>query len=152
MVSSTAVLPWSAPLHRSLDYLFVAYAFMFSISIFQVVQDNRTAKLKEEIFASFLSHCRWPIWFTFISYWFTFIFDCQLSRKILKGTLSVAPQIEGSKHWMVYPPINGSILPLKSSRDFTQDELPDPCLEVILEPGMVWYDMVRYGMLWFGMV
>ena len=52
-------------------------------------------------------------------------------------------QLEGEKHWKVYPPFPGSknVLPRCSSRDFTEMEMKNhkPIIDVILKPGDVLY-------------
>ena len=49
-------------------------------------------------------------------------------------------QLEGKKTWRVYPPRSEEeMLPRYSSPNFAQDEIGEPVLEVILEPGDVLY-------------
>lgn len=49
-------------------------------------------------------------------------------------------QVEGKKHWRVYKPTDeNSILPRESSRNFKQDEIGEPCLDVVLEAGDMLY-------------
>lgn len=51
-------------------------------------------------------------------------------------------QLEGYKHWLVYPPMNKEeTLPRQSSRDFTEDEMKDiePIIDVELGPGDMLY-------------
>lgn len=51
-------------------------------------------------------------------------------------------QLEGYKHWLVYPPMNKEEnLPRQSSRDFTEDEMKDiePIIDVELGPGDMLY-------------
>lgn len=49
-------------------------------------------------------------------------------------------QIEGKKRWRLYKPRNRSeMLPRESSRNFTQEEIGEPCMDVILEPGDMLY-------------
>lgn len=51
-------------------------------------------------------------------------------------------QLEGYKHWLVYPPFNKvETLPRQSSRDFTESEMKDidPIIDVELGPGDVLY-------------
>lgn len=45
-------------------------------------------------------------------------------------------QVDGEKHWRVYKPRSGfETLPRTSSRNFHQDEIGEPILDVILRPG-----------------
>uniref|UniRef100_A0A1B6GDQ5 Bifunctional lysine-specific demethylase and histidyl-hydroxylase n=1 Tax=Cuerna arida TaxID=1464854 RepID=A0A1B6GDQ5_9HEMI len=49
-------------------------------------------------------------------------------------------QIEGKKHWKVYPPRNEQeTLPRFSSPNFSQEEIGEPILDVTLEPGDLLY-------------
>ena len=49
-------------------------------------------------------------------------------------------QLEGKKRWRVYPPRSeDEMLPRYSSPNFTQDEIGEPVLEVVLEPGDMLY-------------
>eukprot|EP00559_Dactyliosolen_fragilissimus_P001220 CAMPEP_0184865520 /NCGR_PEP_ID=MMETSP0580-20130426/18360_1 /TAXON_ID=1118495 /ORGANISM="Dactyliosolen fragilissimus" /LENGTH=721 /DNA_ID=CAMNT_0027364757 /DNA_START=115 /DNA_END=2280 /DNA_ORIENTATION=+ len=51
-------------------------------------------------------------------------------------------QLEGSKHWRVYPPMSmAETLPRESSRDFTEDEIREikPVIDVELGPGDILY-------------
>ncbi len=51
-------------------------------------------------------------------------------------------QLEGYKHWKVYPPLNkGEVLPRESSRDYTEKEIEDvePVIDFILGPGDMLY-------------
>lgn len=51
-------------------------------------------------------------------------------------------QLEGYKHWLVYPPMNKSeTLPRESSRDFTAEDMKDidPVIDVELGPGDMLY-------------
>jgi lysine-specific demethylase/histidyl-hydroxylase NO66 len=45
-------------------------------------------------------------------------------------------QVEGSKRWRLYPPVNkANELDRFPSRDFAQSELAAPMLDVVLMPG-----------------
>lgn len=49
-------------------------------------------------------------------------------------------QIEGKKHWRIYKPTSRqTILPRESSQNFKQDEIGEPCLDVVLEAGDMLY-------------
>ena len=49
-------------------------------------------------------------------------------------------QVEGSKRWSLYAPQDpADLLPLESSRDFSQDELGTLLLDVVLHPGDLLY-------------
>lgn len=49
-------------------------------------------------------------------------------------------QIEGKKEWLLYPPRNGSEhLPRESSPNFQENELGEPALQQILQPGDMLY-------------
>jgi len=49
-------------------------------------------------------------------------------------------QVEGRKHWKVYPPRNNEeTLPRLSSPNFSQEEIGQPFLDVTLEPGDLLY-------------
>lgn len=49
-------------------------------------------------------------------------------------------QIEGKKHWKLYKPRSGTeYLPRYSSKNFEQNEIGEPVLNVILEPGDLLY-------------
>jgi lysine-specific demethylase/histidyl-hydroxylase NO66 len=51
-------------------------------------------------------------------------------------------QLEGHKHWKVYPPLNKrETLPRESSSDYTEDDLKsiEPVLDVVLGPGDILY-------------
>lgn len=49
-------------------------------------------------------------------------------------------QIEGKKHWRIYEPSSRShMLPRESSKNFTQDEIGKPCLDIVLEAGDLLY-------------
>ncbi|XP_047025471.1 bifunctional lysine-specific demethylase and histidyl-hydroxylase NO66 [Helicoverpa zea] len=49
-------------------------------------------------------------------------------------------QTEGKKHWRVYKPLNeGEVLPRVSSKNYQQDEIGKPILEVTLEAGDMLY-------------
>lgn len=49
-------------------------------------------------------------------------------------------QVEGKKHWRVYKPTSrNTTLPRESSKNFKQDEIGEPCLDVILEAGDLLY-------------
>ncbi|GMH59771.1 hypothetical protein TrRE_jg3652 [Triparma retinervis] len=48
-------------------------------------------------------------------------------------------QQEGKKRWRVYPPLKGEVLPRKSSRDFREDEIGKPVLDVVLGEGDLLY-------------
>lgn len=49
-------------------------------------------------------------------------------------------QVEGQKHWKLYPPKSESeTLPRFSSGNFSQDEIGDPIMEITLKPGDMLY-------------
>ena len=48
-------------------------------------------------------------------------------------------QLEGKKHWRLYEPKPEDRLPRFSSRNFTQNEIGDPCLETTLDAGDMLY-------------
>lgn len=49
-------------------------------------------------------------------------------------------QIEGKKHWRVYKPLNeNETLPRESSKNFLQDEIGEPIMEITLEAGHMLY-------------
>ncbi len=49
-------------------------------------------------------------------------------------------QVEGKKHWRVYKPLSRKeMLPRESSKNLDQDEIGEPCLDVILEAGDLLY-------------
>lgn len=49
-------------------------------------------------------------------------------------------QVEGKKHWRVYKPTGRSnMLPRESSKNLSQEEIGEPCLDVILEAGDLLY-------------
>ncbi|KAJ0183498.1 hypothetical protein K1T71_001474 [Dendrolimus kikuchii] len=49
-------------------------------------------------------------------------------------------QTEGKKHWRIYKPLNeNEVLPRVSSRNFNQEEIGDPIMEVTLEAGDMLY-------------
>lgn len=49
-------------------------------------------------------------------------------------------QVEGKKHWRLYNPRNeDEVLPRESSENFDQNEIGDPILDVVLEPGDMLY-------------
>ncbi|PNF17005.1 Ribosomal oxygenase 1 [Cryptotermes secundus] len=49
-------------------------------------------------------------------------------------------QVEGQKHWKLYPPKSESeTLPRFSSGNFSQDEIGDPIMEITLKPGDLLY-------------
>ncbi|XP_071441424.1 ribosomal oxygenase 1-like [Hetaerina americana] len=49
-------------------------------------------------------------------------------------------QVEGKKHWKLYAPLSGEeCLPRFSSQNFTQEEIGEPILDVVLEPGDLLY-------------
>ncbi|XP_006884761.1 PREDICTED: bifunctional lysine-specific demethylase and histidyl-hydroxylase NO66 [Elephantulus edwardii] len=49
-------------------------------------------------------------------------------------------QLEGRKHWRVYRPrVTAEELALTSSRNFTQEDLGEPVLQTVLEPGDLLY-------------
>ncbi|XP_060095197.1 ribosomal oxygenase 1 [Heteronotia binoei] len=53
---------------------------------------------------------------------------------------AVVVQLEGKKHWRVYPPRNqAEVLPQFSSANFAQNEIGKPILEAVLEAGDLLY-------------
>ena len=48
-------------------------------------------------------------------------------------------QQEGKKRWRVYKPLKGGVLPRKSSRDFLENEIGKPVMDVVLGPGDLLY-------------
>ncbi|KAG4070614.1 hypothetical protein HA402_013534 [Bradysia odoriphaga] len=49
-------------------------------------------------------------------------------------------QVEGKKRWRLYKPKNrSSMLPRESSKNFKQEEIGEPCLDVVLEAGDLLY-------------
>lgn len=48
-------------------------------------------------------------------------------------------QQEGKKRWRVYPPLKGEVLPRASSRDFKEDEIGKPVMDIVLGEGDLLY-------------
>eukprot|EP00123_Amoebidium_parasiticum_P011942 comp21007_c0_seq1/m.28196 comp21007_c0_seq1/g.28196 ORF comp21007_c0_seq1/g.28196 comp21007_c0_seq1/m.28196 type:complete len:538 (-) comp21007_c0_seq1:68-1681(-) len=48
-------------------------------------------------------------------------------------------QLEGSKHWRIYRPLEGEELPKYSSRNYSEDEIGEPVMEVVLQAGDMLY-------------
>ena len=52
-------------------------------------------------------------------------------------------QLEGKKHWRIYELQDKEKLPIFSSKNLTQDEIGDPCLEATLEAGDMLYVYIK---------